>query len=147
MTIIPDAMHRILGTTYPSDRAPDGAVPLGERPASLPSRAMTALTGLVVARLSLKAGDVLVVRGDVPNAVRVGIIRGLHKGAPNDPVAVFLPRDCLVHVEPSKITREDRGHRDTKNIERDKGPARLPERGVFTGVQDARDPPSDATRR
>jgi hypothetical protein len=143
--ITPDRAHRVPGTTYPRDVAPEGAVPLGDRLAALPSRLLTALTTAAVSRLRLTTGDVLVVRGDVPGPVRVGIIRALHKGTPNDPVAVFLPRDCSVHVERSKIEREDRGHRDTKNIDRDK--AAVPPRGVFTGVQDGRDGPSDTTPR
>lgn len=138
--VIPGLDDRIHGTTYPRDRAPYGSVPLGQRARGVADRLFARLAGFVVDRLRVEPGEVLVVRGDVPPAVRVEIVRALHRGSPGDPIAVFLPMDCAVHVEASRLDNEDRGYRETKAYGEDKA---TPARGVFTGVPDGRDPPSD----
>jgi hypothetical protein len=147
--ILPDKTGRIHGTTYPRDRAPAGSVPLGdERPPSLRERLVRLLAGASLRVLRVRPGDVIVVRGERPGGERVAaLMRAINHGRDDDPVLVFLPPDCKVHVEGKQIDAEDRGHRDTKNIDRDKAP--VPPRGVFTGVADGRDPPSDTdpTRR
>jgi hypothetical protein len=140
--ITPDPTHHVPGTTFPADRAPDGAVPLGERPPGLLDRVLDRLARVAISRLRVERGDVLVIRGEVPRPVKVALVRALHTGAAGDPVAVFLPRDCAVHVERARLEGEDRGYRETKSYGKDA----TPPRGVFTGIPDARDPETDAPR-
>lgn len=150
----PDASGRIYGTTYPSDRAPDGSVPLGdERRPTLRERLARLLVGASLRVLRIRAGDVIVVRGERPSGARVAaLMRAINRGNDDDPAIVFLPPGCKVHVEGKQIDAEDRGgYRETsvttsdKSANEDKG--RVPPRGVYTGVADGRDPPSDTTRR
>jgi len=137
----PDSDGRIDGTTYPSDRAPEDADDLGETPPRLRDRILARLLGFTLRALPLPEGHVLVVRGEVPGSVRVAAIRALHHGNVGDPVPVFLPLDCKVHVEPRRLKSEDRGYRSTKVTELDEKPrGPLPERGVYTAVPDGRDP-------
>ncbi len=142
--IRPNAEGRVFGTTYPADRAPAGSVPLGDDPPlSLREHVASWLTGVALRVLRVRPGDVIVIRGERPDSERVAsIVRAIHKGNDGDPVAVFLPSNCRVHIEGRQINAEDRGgYRETATYASDK--AALPPRGVFTGVQDARDPPSD----
>lgn len=146
--IQPDASGRIFGTTFPSDRAPEGSQELGdELPPSRRERLARLLARLSLRVLRVRAGDVIVVRGARPEGSAVAaLVRAVNRGNDDDPVVIFLPEDCRVHVEGRKIDAEDRGgYRETATTGSDRGP--LPERGVFTGVQDARDPPSDTTPR
>ena len=142
--IRPNVEGRIFGTTYPADRAPAGSMPLDDDPPlSLREHVARLLTGVAMRVLRVRPGDVIVIRGERPDAERVAsIVRAVHKGNDGDPVAVFLPADCRVHIEGRQINAEDRGgYRETATYSSDK--TALPPRGVFTGVQDARDPPSD----
>lgn len=147
--IRPDLAHRIFGTTYPRDRAPEGAAPLGaERPPSLRERVARLLAGASLRVLRVRPGDVIVVRGERPEGARVAaIMRAVNRGRDDDPAVVFLPADCVVHVEGKRLDTEDRGgYRETvvtNADKRDNSEKNLPERGVFTGVADGRDPPSD----
>jgi hypothetical protein len=154
LTIRPDDTDRIRGTTYPHDRAPAGSVPLGdERAPSIRERAARLLAGASLRVLRVRPGDVIVVRGERPPGGRVAaLMRAINRGRDDDPAIVFLPADCKVHVEGKQIDAEDRGgYRETatttadKRANEDKGS--LPPRGVFTGVQDGRDPPSDTRPR
>jgi hypothetical protein len=150
------APDRIYGTTYPRDRAPEGAVPLGpERPSTFRERVARVLAGVSLRVLHVRPGDVIVVRGERPTGARVAaLMRAINRGRDDDPAIVFLPRDCSVHVEGRQIDAEDRGgYRETstyqadKSANEDKGKGPLPPRGVYTGVADGRDPPSDTTPR
>ena len=99
--IRPNAEGRVFGTTYPADRAPAGSVPLGDDPPlSLREYVASLLTGVALRVLRVRPGDVIVIRGERPDAERVAsIVRAIHKGNDGDPVAVFLPSDCRVHIE------------------------------------------------
>ena len=139
MNITSDVDHRVGGTTYPAARAPLDAVPLTDPRAAFAARVVERLARFAFHRLRIGRGDVIVVRGDVPVPVRVGMIRAVHSGAAGDPVVVFLPLDCRVHIERSRLDTEDRGYRETAVYGKDKAP----ERGVFTGVPDGRDTDTD----
>ena len=150
----PDRTDRVHGTTYPRDRAPDGAIPLGvERAPGLRERLARLLAGASLRVLRVRPGDVIVVRGERPESARVAaLMRAINRGRDDDPTIVFLPAACAVHVEGKQIDAEDRGgYRETATTQADKraneDKGRLPERGVFTGVQDARDPSSDTACR
>jgi hypothetical protein len=150
--IDPDENDRVHGTTYPRDRAPAGSRPMGaDRPPSLRERLVRLLAGASLRILRVRPGDVIVVRGDRPGAERVAeIMRAVNHGRDDDPAVVFLPLACAVHVEGRRIDVEDRGYRETSvtpSDKKDNADKHLPERGVFTGVQDGRDPPSDTTPR
>ena len=99
---------RLNGTTYPSDRAPEGAERLRER---LP-RVRELLAGLLVPwsaqLLNPKKGDVLVVRGQI-RSVRLADLQRRWRSAGGSTI-VLLPRSCRVHMEPRAAFREDKGY-------------------------------------
>lgn len=136
MEIAPDADGRVDGTTYPRAVAPDDSVPLGEQPESLRRRILDRLTrrffGAVIRVLRIRPGDVVVVRTDgvVPMSDVARWGKEL-RAAGHDGVAIVVPRDCLVHAEPGKLAKEDRGYRETKTYGTD---ANQDARGVHTGL-------------
>lgn len=133
---------RVRGTTFPRDRAPAGSVPLGpEAPETLRERVAWWLAAASLRVLRVGPGDVIVVRGERPDSATVAaLVRAVNRGRDDDPVVIFLPRDCAVHVEGRKIDQEDRGgYRETAVTTADKkaNADKSPPRGVYTG------PPSD----
>jgi hypothetical protein len=131
----PDADNRIDGTTYPDDeRAPEGSQRLRKR-RSVRALVARVLCGVGVVLLRPRPDDVLVVVGEERTTpeqrerVNAAARRlGLR-------AAVFLPSAVRVHVEPSKLAREDRGYRETKTYSTDKK-ARNVDRGVYVGTPD-----------
>lgn len=139
----PDANGRIDGTTYPSDRAPEGAEPLQDRRPTLreriAARLLSARVRWSVAVLRPQAGDVLIVR--TPHGASSDETRALGKAwrrITGTGVVVVLPTECSVHAEPPRIRTEDRGYRETRTAGND--------RGVHVGVPGAPEgtsPPRD----
>jgi len=131
---------RIDGTSHPWDRAPEGATPLLDERPPLRARIGAALVrtylGAALHLLRAKPGDVLVLRGGAVDAKRLGLfnaaIRARGLGA-----AIHLPANLMVHVEPPKLAREDRGYRETKTYGTDRERGNTDARGVHTGLPDA----------
>jgi len=123
--IRPDRGHRVSGTTYPSDRAPAGSVPLIGRAPSLREAVASLIVGASVRVVRPIEGDVLVVVGgdSLSEETRMGLVREARRRTGG--VAVFLPNGCSVHAEPARLRSEDRGYREGRTYGAD---------AVFTGV-------------
>lgn len=108
--IRPDKQGRIDGTTYPEDRAPAGAAQLFAPFRRLWPTLFRLAMGFGLSAVRAREGDVLVVVGGdrmLPAARREVVVAARAAGCR---AAVFLPRDCRVHAEPSRLATEDRGY-------------------------------------
>lgn len=135
---VPDGSGRVVGTSYPIDVAPAGSAPLFEKqPEGV--RDFTLLRP--------EDGDIVVVRTSLgfPPEEKALLNRQIQATFPGRKLVVlFLPEQCLVHLEPSKLKNEDRGYRETKVYGTDTPDANQAvsmannqdDRGVFTGVSD-----------
>ncbi len=139
--VVPDANGRVEGTTYPRDRAPKDARPFGARPPRrrelLLGYALRDIAVVGVTLLRPRPDDVLVLRApggklpvEVVREVNLALRRQGHKG-----VAIVLPMDVAVHIEPPKLKREDRGYRETATYGTDRAKETgQTDRGVHVGV-------------
>src|SRR3990167_7017717 len=119
MPVHSDRANRIYGTTYPTDRAPPEAVPLGAAPRSLFQRALLRLAGVAIDMLAVGPGDVLVLRTDrAISGAAIGHLTRVVRAAGGS-AAVVLPVDCQLHLEPARLATEDRGYRETRVTEAD----------------------------
>ncbi len=135
--LVPDPDGRIEGTTYPIDRAPDGAQPAVGLQQRLIERFVSWALGVSIALLRPQPNDVIVVRtGErLPSALIREFNIALRKSGRSN-VMILLPIDALVHAEPTKLKGEDRGYRETKTYGTDQVKPKGGEdsRGVHTGV-------------
>ncbi len=138
----PDAAGRVDGSTYPREVAPPGSEPLDPPRQGRRQRLVSAIIGLVwdasIRVLRPRADDVIVVRtaGKLPpedvRGLNLALRRAGHRGA-----VLVLPVDALVHAEPAKLHREDRGYRETATYGTDRAgtaDGTRDDRGVHTGV-------------
>lgn len=138
---------RIDGTTYPSEAAPPGSLPFPEPEnsglrARIGRRLIRLVFGIGVELLRAQPGDVMIIRAPTELRWHPGTLRELNQSvrAAGLSAAVVLPIDVLVHVEPSKLKREDRGYRETKTYGSDRPASNTDSRGVHTGVPGAERP-------
>ncbi|MCB0355265.1 MAG: hypothetical protein KDD64_17155 [Bdellovibrionales bacterium] len=123
----PDGAGRIQGTSYPAEVAPDGSQPL-----------FSELPGLNFQQLTPQDGDIIVVRTEerVEAEDKAELNRLVQRQFPGrNLLVVFLPKNSVVHLEPAKLSSEDRGYRETKVYGTDKAPNQ-DGRGVHTGRPD-----------